>query len=247
MAGTGSPDGVRRVLVRLVAQGIVLGDEHPNATLPLLNRDHVAADAIVALTRLRTTMIEALSTWSPEPMHASLFGSFARGEATTASDIDILVVIAPAGAADQDARATQIDQLAADILRWTGNHGHIVDPTSDILAAMTAADDPLVASWRTDHIQDPQVAAALAVLAAIAATDAICGLQLGRYSRGQDHDKAAMLLGTVDLPDHTLPTKLRRVFASKDNVRSSPHLISETDAQALVRQARALVDAAERH
>jgi hypothetical protein len=94
---------------------------------------------------------------------------------------------------------------------------------------------------------DPQVAAALAVLAAIAATDAICGLQLGRYSRGQDHDKAAMLLGTVDLPDHTLPTKLRRVFASKDNVRSSPHLISETDAQALVRQARALVDAAERH
>jgi hypothetical protein len=48
---------------------------------------------------------------------------------------------------------------------------------------------------------DPQVAAALAVLAAIAATDAICGLQLGRYSRGQDHDKAAMLLETVDLPD----------------------------------------------
>jgi predicted nucleotidyltransferase len=156
MAGTGSPDGVRRVLARLVAQGIVLADEHPNATLYLLNRDHVAADAIVALTRLRTTIIdritETLSTWSPEPMHASLFGSFARGEATTTSDIDILVVISPEDAADQDARATQIDQLAADILRWTGNRGHIVDPTPDILAAMTAADDPLVASWRTDHI-----------------------------------------------------------------------------------------------
>ena len=156
MAGTGSPDGVRRVLARLVGQRIVLADEHPNATLHLLNRDHVAADAIVALTRRRTTIIdritEALSTWSPEPMHASLFGSFARGEATTISDIDILVVISPAGAADQDARATQIDQLAADILRWTGNHGHIVDSTSDILAAMTAADDPLAASWRTDHI-----------------------------------------------------------------------------------------------
>jgi hypothetical protein len=93
---------------------------------------------------------------------------------------------------------------------------------------------------------DPHVAAALAVLAAIAATDAICGLQLGRYSRGQDHDKAAMLLETVDLPDHALPTKLRRVLASKDNVHYSPRLISKTDAQALVRQARALVDAAER-
>ena len=90
------------------------------------------------------------------------------------------------------------------------------------------------------------VAAALAVLAAIAATDAICGLRLGHYSRGQDHDNAAALLETVDLPDHTLPTKLRRVLASKDNVRSSPRLISKTDAQALVRQARVLVDAAER-
>jgi hypothetical protein len=61
----------------------------------------------------------------------------------------------------------------------------------------------------------------LAVLAAIAATDAICGLQLGRYSRGQDHDNAVALLETVDLPDHTLPTKLRRVLGSKDNVHYS--------------------------
>lgn len=90
------------------------------------------------------------------------------------------------------------------------------------------------------------VAAALAVLAAIAATDAICGLQLGRYSRGQDHDSAAALLDTVDLPDSTLPAKLRRVLASKDNVHHSPQLISKTDARALVRQARVVVDAAER-
>ena len=156
MAGRGSPDGVRRVLTRLVGQGIVLAEEHPNATFYLLNREHVAADAIIALTRLRTTIIdritEALSGWSPEPVHASLFGSFARGEATATSDIDILVVIDPAGAADQDARAAQIDRLAADVLRWTGNLGHIVDPSPDILAAMVAGDDPLVASWRTEHI-----------------------------------------------------------------------------------------------
>jgi predicted nucleotidyltransferase len=139
-----------------VAQGIVSADEHPNATLYLLNRDHVAADAVVALTRLRSMIIdritEALSRWSPEPLHASLFGSFARGEATTTSDIDILVVIGPADAADQDARAAQIDQLSADVLRWTGNRGHIVDPTLDILATMIAADDPLLTSWRADHI-----------------------------------------------------------------------------------------------
>ena len=95
---------------------------------------------------------DAVSHWSPEPVHASLFGSFARGEATTNSDIDILVVIGPAGTADQDARATQIDQLSADVLKWTGNRGHIVDPTPDTLAAMIAAEDPLFVSWRTDHI-----------------------------------------------------------------------------------------------
>lgn len=93
---------------------------------------------------------------------------------------------------------------------------------------------------------ETHVAAALAVLAAIAATDAICGLKLGRYSRGQDHNQAAALLETVDLADHTLPTKLRRVLASKDTVHYSPRLMSKSDAQGLVRQARALVEAAER-
>ena len=91
-----------------------------------------------------------------------------------------------------------------------------------------------------------QVAQARAGLAAIAAADAICGLRLGRYSRSQDHDTAAALLDTVDLPDSTLPAKLRRVLAAKDNVHYSPRLISKTDARALVRQARVLVDAAER-
>ena len=93
---------------------------------------------------------------------------------------------------------------------------------------------------------EAQVAAALAVLAAIAAADAICGLQLRQYSRGQDHTQAVKLLESVDLDDTTLPTKLRRILASKDSVHYSPHLISETDARNLVRQARALVVAAER-
>ena len=58
--------------------------------------------------------------------------------------------------------------------------------------------------------------------------------------------RPAALLETVDLPDHTLPIRLRRVLASKDNAHYSPRLISKADARALVRQARALVDAAER-
>jgi hypothetical protein len=91
-----------------------------------------------------------------------------------------------------------------------------------------------------------QVAAALAVLAAIAASDAICGLKLHQYSRGQDHAQAVKLLEAVDLEDTSLPGKLRRVLASKDAVHYSPHLVSDTDARKLVRQARALLAAADR-
>lgn len=93
---------------------------------------------------------------------------------------------------------------------------------------------------------EPHVAAALAVLAAIAATDAICGLSLGCYSRGQDHDSAADLLDTVDLADTKLPAKLRKVLAGKDLAHYSPRLVAKREAQAMVRNAAALVEAAER-
>jgi hypothetical protein len=156
MAGTGSPDGVRKVLARLVGQGIVLADGHPHATLYLLNRNHVVADAIVALTRLRGDIIGRITaevtSWDPPPLHASLFGSFARGEADAASDIDVLVVLTAEAAADQDNRTRQLDQLARDILSWTGNRAHIVGTTPTVLATMVAADDPLVNSWRADHV-----------------------------------------------------------------------------------------------
>jgi len=93
---------------------------------------------------------------------------------------------------------------------------------------------------------EAHVAAALAVLAAIAAADAICGLTLRRYSRGQDHAQAAKLLEKVSLDDTTLPAKLRRVLASKDAVHYSPQLVTARDARNLLRQAQALVVAAER-
>ncbi len=156
LAGTGSSDGVRKVLARLVEQGIVLADEHPHATLYLLNRDHVAAGAIVALTRLRADIVDriaaAVAGWQPPLVHASLFGSFARGEATTASDIDVLLVLPPDAAGDPESRTVQLDRLAADIRTWTGNRAQIIDTTLETLSVMITQEDPLVDSWRTDHV-----------------------------------------------------------------------------------------------
>lgn len=154
-AGTGSADGVRKVLIRLVGQGIVQAQDQPPATLYRLNRDHVAAEAIVALVRLRQVIINRITAeitvWEPPLLHASLFGSFARGGADSSSDIDLLLI--PAG---EDASGPGTEEATArlekDVYAWTGNRAHIVTPTLDVVASMVAAGDPLVESWRADQV-----------------------------------------------------------------------------------------------
>ncbi len=166
MAGTGSADGVRRVLARLVRQGIVLAEEHAHATLYRLNRDHLAAGPILELTRIRARIIneitDAIDGWSIPPVHASVFGSFARGSAGEDNDIDILLVTpaeteaCAAGESEGGDLDTvwrgQVAQLASDVHLWTGNHAHIVEVTPQSLAAMLEADDPLIASWRAEQV-----------------------------------------------------------------------------------------------
>lgn len=93
----------------------------------------------------------------------------------------------------------------------------------------------------TEDRRESHVAAALAVLAGIAAADAICGLTLGQWSRGQDHSQAVALLGDVALSDPTLPAKFRRLLADKDAVHYSSSLITVEKATTMVRQAAALV------
>ncbi len=154
MARAGSADGVRKVLARLVRQGIVDAEDHPHATLYRLNRDHVAAGPILELTRLRARIVENISkeiqAWSVAPIHASLFGSFARGQADDDSDIDILIVADHV--TDEDAWQGQIDTLARNVRRWTGNDAHIVAITLDRLTAMLEPEDPLVESWRSECV-----------------------------------------------------------------------------------------------
>ncbi len=93
----------------------------------------------------------------------------------------------------------------------------------------------------TEDRREAHVSAALAVLAGIAAADAICGFSLGKWSRGQDHNQAVDLLGDVALRDTTLPTKLRRLLADKDAAHYSSALITVVKAKSMVRQAAALL------
>lgn len=94
--------------------------------------------------------------------------------------------------------------------------------------------------------QDPaerQVAAGLAVLAAIAASDAICGSDLGEYARGQDHDQAPDLLRTIRPDGADLARHLARVLDHKPSAHYGTSYLTPELVTAMLHHADALVAA----
>ncbi len=75
------------------------------------------------LRRLR----ETIGLWDIPPVHASLFGSAARGDGDTSSDIDLLLIRAPDIAAEDVRWREQLDALAASVVQWTGNRLSIAE------------------------------------------------------------------------------------------------------------------------
>lgn len=108
-------------------------------------------------------------------------------------------------------------------------------------AFVMAAD--LVLSDDTDTAT-PSVAAALAVLAGIAASDAACCALLRKRPRGQDHSEAVKLLATVDPHGKEMAKDLSRLLASKDESHYGVTLVDRTKARRLVGYARRLVERA---
>ena len=91
-------------------------------------------------------------------------------------------------------------------------------------------------------VEYASAAAALAVLAGIAASDAACCAALGRRARGQDHQQATRLLEQVE-PDGSRAAKaLRRLLSLKDEAHYGMFDVGGQDLQAALRQASTLVD-----
>ncbi|MGL5818533.1 MAG: nucleotidyltransferase family protein [Phycicoccus sp.] len=153
----GSDEGVRKVLARLVRQGVVSVETTARYPVYRLNREHVAARQIVELSVLRDELFQRIRAevagWRVEPVHAGLFGSFARGTADSDSDIDILLVrpstLTPS---DEDTWLDQIDDLERRLRVWTGNDAQVVDLAPGALEQMVRDADPLVDSWRADDV-----------------------------------------------------------------------------------------------
>jgi hypothetical protein len=85
------------------------------------------------------------------------------------------------------------------------------------------------------------VAAGAAVLAGIAASDAICGRRLGKFHRGDDHRVAVDLLRTATPDGKQLSTKLGRLLDVKDEAHYGIYFVSARKASDAVRSAQILV------
>jgi predicted nucleotidyltransferase len=153
----GSLNGVRLALARLVRQGLVLADERTTAIFYLANRDHLAWPFVKGLAGLRRSLIDHLKheiqSWGVRPIHASMFGSAARGDGSPESDIDILLVRPDEYDEDESPWADQLDRLRESVPMWTGNHCHVFQLDVARLGEHVGVTDPLIDEWLRDAIE----------------------------------------------------------------------------------------------
>lgn len=156
-ARRGSAMGVYRVLGRLEEQGVVVGVDAAPARLYRLNRDHVAAEVAVILLNLRSRLFDRirqdLASWQVAPASATLFGSVARGDGDTDSDVDVLLVRPTGIADDSEPWATAVFELGQKIRRWTGNDASLLQVDIAEVEDMVARSAPIVESLNQDAVE----------------------------------------------------------------------------------------------
>jgi Nucleotidyltransferase domain len=167
LLGRRSHAGVRDALNRLAEQGVVDRQEAGRALLFTLNREHLAAPAVDVLAGMRGELLNrlrnAIGSWEVAPAHVSMFGSAARGEGGTDSDIDLFVV-RPEGVDEEDPQwRGQLDLLSRQVQRWTGNRAGIAETSESEIARLRKDEPPIVEALRSDAITlaGPEVAALL--------------------------------------------------------------------------------------
>jgi predicted transcriptional regulator len=151
-----SNTGVQHVLDRLVAHGLVERMEAGRAFMYVLDRDHLLAPAVEQMAEARVELVrrlrEAIGAWGVPAVHASLFGSTARGDGGLTSDIDLFIV-RPTGTDPEDqAWREQMDGIAESVRRWTGNHAGIAEISESELPQLRRDRPPVVKEVSADAI-----------------------------------------------------------------------------------------------
>lgn len=151
-----SANRASQVLSDLADHGLVLVDEHGAGRLCRLNRAHLAADPLLALVGLRARLMDFLrsevAAWPQRPVHVSLFGSAARADGTTSSDLDLLVIRPDTSNDDDESWDEQLFECGQRIFAATGNRAAWFLTTPGDLRRAVEAGEPIIGEWRRDGI-----------------------------------------------------------------------------------------------
>jgi predicted transcriptional regulator len=151
-----STTGVQHALDRLVEHGLVDRMEAGRTYLYTLNRNHLLAPVVEQMAEARNELIRRLrdeiGAWRLAPVHASLFGSTARKDGDTRSDIDLFIVRPEEVHPDDPGWLEQVDGLAESIRAWTGNNAGIVEISEEELAQLRRDPPPTIDELRRDAI-----------------------------------------------------------------------------------------------
>ena len=99
--------------------------------------------------------------------------------------------------------------------------------------------------WHT--VAERKASGAAAVLAAIAASDALCCMRLGARSRDGDHRAAVAMVSSIEPDGKKLARKLNAVLDAKDPMHYSSEYMSADRHRTVMRAAQHLLAAAEAH
>lgn len=146
-----------QVVDALARHGVVHTEHRGRARLCRLNREHLATPALVALVGLKLTLVELLqqeiSSWRMRPLHASVFGSAARGDGGVDSDIDVLLVRPDDITPGAELWSEQLHATADVARRATGNLLSWFDVSREELALAIKSQEPTLREWQADSIQ----------------------------------------------------------------------------------------------
>lgn len=165
LAAAGSSSGVRKVLGRLVAQGLATVFEAGPSLLYTANREHLAWPAVQSLMTMRQRLFESMAMdvggWQVQPVLVGVFGSAARGDGRASSDVDLLVVrpddvgdVLALGTGGQAGEwASQVQSLRDGVHQLTGNRAHVVEFSAEDFASTLRSGEPIVEHWRRDLVR----------------------------------------------------------------------------------------------
>ncbi len=143
-----------RLLPDLVALGVIERWEVPPASLFRLVPEHVASRALLALGRSTDTALDEIGRLAGAlprpPASVIVFGSFARREAETDSDIDVVVVRPAEVGEDDDAWSVSLEAWRSEVRRLTGNPVEILEVSADEAVSKLGSRAQLWADIRRD-------------------------------------------------------------------------------------------------